>query len=372
MGRVQRRDTITQRISRRTFLHVSQRAAMLGGLAAVAPPLLAGCGSSTSSGKQLKEITMLFARQAPDSDYAPLFAPVTLGYFAQEGLKVNFQYTSGSPEVVKLLNAGQGDVGMPGADATMIARVAGADIQDYFTSDQKLIYAFGGVAGKGVHTPADLKGKKVGVLSLQASPTYLMKAIASRAGLDPNRDVSFLPLGVGAQAVAAVKQGRVDAVAYHDTQLLQFREEGINIDFFPTPAFDSFFTTMVTARTSMFKDSPETLVGFARALAKGTIYCLENPEAGLRAAAKAVPALNTDTETKLALLKERNLKKILPSEANDTVGWNSNARYSQFAAFLVQQGVVKESPRLAESWNGTLLDEINKFDKEKIKASARG
>ena len=61
-----------------------------------------------------------------------------------------------------------------------------------------------------IKTPADFKGKTLGVTGLGSSTDFLTQFIAARAGLKPG-EFSLLPVGAGNTFVAAMKQDQIQA-----------------------------------------------------------------------------------------------------------------------------------------------------------------
>ena len=58
---------------------------------------------------------------------------------------------------------------------------------------------------------ADLRGTKIGVTSIGSGTWAFANAVVRSAGLEPQRDVTILPLGGLSSIVAGLKSGRVDA-----------------------------------------------------------------------------------------------------------------------------------------------------------------
>ena len=63
----------------------------------------------------------------------------------------------------------------------------------------------------------NLKGKRIGVFSMTSMRTFDGKAMVKAAGLDPDKDVSWVPVGIGAQAATALSRGDVDALTLWDS-----------------------------------------------------------------------------------------------------------------------------------------------------------
>src|SRR5690606_25257767 len=64
--------------------------------------------------------------------------------------------------------------------------------------------------------PKDLAGKSIGIASMGSNAIPVAKSILASAGVDEN-DVTFIPIGVGAAALEAMRNGQVDAYAAFTT-----------------------------------------------------------------------------------------------------------------------------------------------------------
>ena len=72
----------------------------------------------------------------------------------------------------------------------------------------------------------DLKGMKIGVSAPGSSTHNLVKQLLSKAGLDPNKDVSIIGVGVGAGVIAAMQSGQIDAVSNVDPMMTKLEMDG--------------------------------------------------------------------------------------------------------------------------------------------------
>ena len=75
-------------------------------------------------------------------------------------------------------------------------------------------------------TPADLKGKKIGVTAPGSSTNMMTSFFLAQHGLKPT-DVSFVGVGAGAGAITALRTGQVDAMANLDPVISTLVKEDI-------------------------------------------------------------------------------------------------------------------------------------------------
>ena len=75
---------------------------------------------------------------------------------------------------------------------------------------------------------AQLKGKKLAVNSLAGPAYYQLKMILAAAGLDPDRDVSYLAVGPSSSRFRRIATGQVDATHFAPPFTFAARKAGYN------------------------------------------------------------------------------------------------------------------------------------------------
>lgn len=198
-----------------------------------------------------------------------------LGYFEEEGLKVNLQmYTSGPPEIAAMA-AGQVDVGFIGSGAAWLAFSGQVDIValDNLALTEEII------ARPGINSIKDLKGKTIAVQEGAAGYTLLLVALKAN-GMSIN-DVRVLNIAndnipstfadKSIDAWAGWKPATTSlktAIGEGNYKLLATNET------YPEYAFPSTWV----ANKDFVKNKADVLAKFLRALNKAQIYRAENPD----------------------------------------------------------------------------------------------
>lgn len=89
-----------------------------------------------------------------------------------------------------------------------------------------------------------------------------------------------MPVGIGAAAFLALNEKRVDALNLFDAQHATLEAIGTKIRRLEQPErFLAFFTNGFVAHEDLFRDKPQAIIGFGRAIAKATAFCEANREA---------------------------------------------------------------------------------------------
>lgn len=139
---------------------------------------------------------------------ASVVAGMRMGYFEEQGLKINLVEFADGPTIIAAMESGSIEVGYIGPGAHKLAIQGNADIIaiSQFGNSDELI----GNKSKGVSTMADLKGKTIAVASGTSSETILNLTLAD-AGLTKD-DVKLMDMDASA-IVTAMISGSVDAAA---------------------------------------------------------------------------------------------------------------------------------------------------------------
>lgn len=166
-----------------------------------------GSGGSSAGGSGPKPGTIRLGFSAWPG-WFPWQVAQEKGFFTRHGLKVDLKYFESYTDSLNALASGNLDANSQTLNDT-VSSVAGGSKQtivltnDNSTGNDQLI------AGPGINTIADLKGRKVGA-EQGTVDHYLLLLALKKAGLSAS-DVDFQPLETGA-AAAAFASGRLDAV----------------------------------------------------------------------------------------------------------------------------------------------------------------
>ena len=265
--------------------------------AAMAVSMLAGCSSesaskaseaaATTAAEETKaeETTAAEAKDTGDLKtvsiqidgsavpyYAPLYLAQENGYFAEEGLNVEFYYAAAA-DIVKNVAAGNVEFGFPNADAVVAAKAQGIPVKVVHTTYQEGLGAIIFGSDSGISTPADLKGKKVAVTSLGSANYFQLQAAMESAGLTID-DVQVEIVGTGA-ILTALTEGQVDAIVFSKLRTIELNNSGYAASEITCDQFLPSFGNVLVAGDKLVAEDPETVDGFCRALNKAIEYIID-------------------------------------------------------------------------------------------------
>ncbi|CAN5207268.1 hypothetical protein BH11ACT7_BH11ACT7_14650 [soil metagenome] len=263
--------------------------------------------------------------------WAPLLVAEQQGYFTDEGLDLSIEEADGSGFVTQQLIAGNIDFGFSGAASAVVAAETDPNIRIMMCYPASNIFIIVTPEGSEVTSVADLRGKTLGITEAGGGEEPIVNAALAGAGLQPNADVTLLPIGgAGPQSLTALQDGTVDAYATSFADLATFTASGNkftditpeNLDVIPG---DCMVTTAAALEDPAKR---EIAVKIARAYTMGAAFMDANPEGALDIVCGEVPEECTDMNYAQIYFDEvrryaGNYSPDSPYGAVDAAGWQT-------------------------------------------------
>jgi len=329
---------------------------------------------------QEKSITLALARSAitPGEETFTYAVPKQLGWFKREGLNVGLIKANGSTAALQAVASGSADVAYASSLNIAAAIDKGLPIKAFAGITVQWPYFIGVPPGSPIKKMADLKGKRVGVISLASASYGDLKANLKIAGLS-EADVTVVPVGAGARAAAALKANEVDAIDSYSDSFTVMKQNGVDLTLLPRPAqMEKLFSVTMATSVASLKANGDALAKFARAAYQGMIYTQLNPEAALKLSFQEFPELagsanptgpearNTLEAMKIAL------GDSIPAGKPDPKTWGpwmdiDAGRWEALLAFAHDTGQTEKRLTPAQVWDGSLMKRIYDFDASKIR-----
>lgn len=360
-------------------------------LAVLASLSACGDGDSSSSpssrdklgGRATLDLAIASAVVAPKEEVATYAVGDAEGYFAEEKLKVDVINTDGSVAAVQAVASGSADITPADAGAVLAAREKGVPVRAIGGLVRNWPWRMAVRPDSEIKTPADLKGKKIGVISLASGSAIYARAYADDAGLDAAKDIDLLPVGVGAQALSALQDGKVDVLALFTQAYTTIENTGATFRYLAnSDAFEGIrsLTFAVTERT--LKEKKDVLTRYLRASYKALLFSAVNPEAAMRDGYEVFPRLLTGKKADDRIGDDSKsldawIRTAVPAagEPESFKEWGaiSDAEWNKTAAYTKASGQITKDVDVTELWDDSLLQDANDFDSaaviEKAKAA---
>lgn len=266
----------------------------------IATLIAGGLVFSGAAAAQTTKITVVLPNPSAINVY-PLFAAIGEGFMAEEGLELEVEAVDGSAVVIQTLAAGRAQIGFAGPGPTINANARGVNVVFFYNFYTKSLFGLQVEEDSPYQTPADLRGKIIGVGTADGAEVSFTRSVLSDIGMAEGQDYTFLPVGDGGPAAAAILRGDVDAYAASavDTAIMVAR--GLRLREITPEKFLSLFGNGFITLGSYMEENPEIIEGFGRALARGAAWANENKEKALAHAARFNPQEAEDHEFVSAL-----------------------------------------------------------------------
>jgi NitT/TauT family transport system substrate-binding protein len=308
---------------------------------------------------QKPEVTEIDAWLVRDAQMSSQFAVADkLGYFKEEGLKVNPRWYIAGTDLPSMWGAGNIHLGT--ATATMVVPIAAANQAIYNIAPQSDVagtqqIVLGKKAQEMVRSPKDIEKLKIG-MPKGASVTMAIQAMAKETGVDFSK-IQFVNLSPP-DAVTALAKGDIDAMAAWAPWVFNaVKQAGGKVYFTGNRSFIPgkegqvdwlHVHAGVVASGDMLKKNPNTLKAVLRALKKATDKINSDREA-------AVKIVAAEMKTDEALTRDIMALNVYSMEMNDKI----QKGMAEFVDFLHSLDRIKQKFPAEQVLYTKLLEEVD-------------
>jgi NitT/TauT family transport system substrate-binding protein len=221
--------------------------------------------------------------------------------------------TSGGTLATQALVGGSLDLLATGATPFLHGYTEGADIKIVAGVNNRFPYTF--MARGDIATPADLKGKIVGITRFGSIDELATRMVLSQFGLNPKSDVKIIQVGGSASRLAALQSGSIDATALVSGYSNVGRKLGLKVLMDLAEKDIEYQMTAIVAREDYLKSRGEAVRRFLSAYLEGIRYYKTHRDEAIK---KIMEALRTD-DRPLAESDYATRSRALPEDGRPTL-----------------------------------------------------
>ena len=262
-------------------------------IAAVA--LLAG--HLASPGRSAAAANVVIAQPTETFIFMPVYIARGKGYFTDEGLDVEVVVAGGGAKAAAALIGGSAQF-VAGAFAHVVKATAKGQRLVSVAGMMNQIptnIMFGTAAAKRLHITPDMpldrkimamKGLRIGVTSRGSMTDLLVRYLADKQGMNPDEDITIVPLGDGQPFLSAVQRGAVDAIAQTSPNLETIAARGlgkifINVTKGEVPDIRGFMFSSINTTRKYMEGHPDIVLKVVKAIYRAERFMAANPKGTL-------------------------------------------------------------------------------------------
>lgn len=268
----------------------------------------------------------------PDPQYAPFYVAVDKGYFADEGIEVEFDY-SFETDGVSLVGANELQFAIVSGEQVVLARAQGLPLVYVLEWFQRYPIAVISKASAGIKEPADLAGREVGL------PGFFGASYVGYAGLLAANGLSqsdVIASEIGFNQIESLLAGQAEAVVgYANNEPVQLAARGEDINVLYVADYVDMVANGVVTNEATIADNPDLVDGFVRATLRGLADTLADPEEAFEISRQFVEGLEDE--------RMSVLEASLPMWQADTLGVTEAASWERTQEVLLEIGFL-DSP----------------------------
>lgn len=293
----------------------------------------------------------------PAPAFLPAFGPWMLakerGYFAAEGLDVDFEAAQGGADAAKQVGAGNALIGGGIGDTPIIVRANGVPVRAVALLGggglmQLVLHADSPIKG-----PQDLKGKTIGVMSYQDTTYYALLGMLAKVGLNKN--------DVNAEAVGATNiwkmfvSGQVAAMASVPDWTVEAIDAGAKVKVIRADQYFHSMAQIILASDEGIKKHPDVIRKLVQATMHGFQDIMKDPDSAARDYVKAVPQ-RAGQAKKMAQVFRMYAKYVYPGQkVFGRFGKAEVARLAALQQFYLHEGIIERATPVKDLYTNAFV-----------------
>lgn len=272
----------------------------------------------------------------PNVQFAPLYVAVEKGYFREAGLDVTFDY-SFETDAMALVGAGEIPFAVVSGEQVLLARSQGLPVVYVAAWYQQYPVAVVSKVEQGIVSPADLKGKTIGLPGLFGANYIGLEALLFSAGLS-NDDVTLTSIGFTQVESVATDQVQAASV-YAANEPVQLKAQGYEVNEIRVDDHVQLASNGLVTNEATIAAEPELVRAMVKAMLRGIADAIANPNEAYEISKKYVENLANADET----VQKEVLARSIEIWKADRLGYSDANAWENMRDVLLKMGLLKES-----------------------------
>ena len=284
----------------------------------------------------------------PNVQFAPLYVAVEKGYFREAGLEVTFDY-SFETDAMALVGAGEIPFAVVSGEQVLLARSQGLPVVYVAAWYQQYPVAVVSKVEEGIVSPADLKGKTIGLPGLFGANYIGLEALLFSAGLS-NDDVTLTSIGFTQVESVATDQVQAASV-YAANEPVQLKAQGYEVNEIRVGDHVQLASNGLVTNEATLASNPELVRAMVKAMLRGIADTIQNPDEAYEISKKYVENLANADE---AVQKEVLARSIEFWKA-EQLGYSDTSAWENMLDLLIQMELLKDTLNINAAFTNEFL-----------------
>jgi NitT/TauT family transport system substrate-binding protein len=287
----------------------------------------------------------------PNIQFAPLYVAVEKGYFADAGIELELDYSL-ETDAVSLVGANSLQFAVVSGEQVLLARAQGLPVVYVCAWYQQYPVGVASKAGKGIRTPADLKGRKIGLPGLYGANYIGLDALLFSAGLS-EKDVMLDSIGYNQVAALAADQDEVVSI-YIANEPVQLKAEGYELNEIRVADYVQLASNGIITNEATIRSDPGLVRRVNGAFLRGLADTLADPEAAYEISTKYVDELSkADRATQTEVLK-----RSIELWKTDSPGRSDPRAWANMRDTLLKMGLLQKPIDVGQAFTNDFIDPV--------------
>jgi NitT/TauT family transport system substrate-binding protein len=307
-----------------------------------------GAGSSPKTADAAPVKIKLPMGYIPNVQYAPFYVTAEKGYFAAEGIEVEFDY-SFETDGVQLVGANKLQFSLVSGEQVLLARAQGLPVVYVLGWFQQYPISVVSHADDNIIAPADLAGKRIGLPGLFGANYVGLRALLYAAGLQES-DVFLDSIGFNQVEALAARQEQA-IVGYTANEPVVLRAKGYTVNEIRVSDYVQLASNGILTNETTLAQNPDLVRAFNRAFLRGLNDTIDNPDEAYEICKKYVENLAQADES----VQKQVLAASIAMWVTPKPGYSDPTAWDNMQTILLEMGLYPNPVDVSKAFSNDYL-----------------